>query len=99
MAQCTPFSITGEAMLDITEITGPASASIRSTAAVFVATIKNSGTTSGSGTVTFYEGISGTIISVQGTSMIEPGGTQTLSITINPSIWTIGDYEICAKMS
>lgn len=97
MVQCKTFDIVGTSMLVVERITGPNSVPVGTTSATFTATVTNNGTASGSATVTFYEGVSGTIISIQGTSMINPGASQDISITINLVAWTIGSYQICAK--
>lgn len=95
MVQCKNFVITGVAMLTVTSITGTDTAPIGTATATFTATVTNSGTASGTATVTFYTDT--TILATPSTGTIAPGGTQGITVTINPSTWSVGTYGICAK--
>lgn len=100
-AKCKDFSITsvtGTGALSVTAIIGPPSVT-KGEIATFIATVTNTGSASDSIGVTFSEEIAGTLISMQGTSMVGPGATQDLHVDINTSGWAIGNFRVCAKTS
>jgi len=85
-------------MLEVITLNGPVEAIVKDIVQ-FTATVKNIGSVDAATNVTFWENNSGTVISIQGTSLIPVGGTQNVSISINTTGWGIGTYNICAKTS
>lgn len=96
--QCKELVITDTEIADVTvtNLTGPASV-LKGTIATFTATITNSGTANTSVVVSFMEAVSATLISLKGTGIIVPGGSQDLPIDIDTSSWGLGNWMVCAK--
>lgn len=96
MAQCISLNMIGAATFSAGIPTGPANIPIGTTSVTFTVLVTNTGTVSGTANVTMYEVVSKYRSITKGTSIIAPGGTETVSFVFNPSTWAVGTYSVCS---